>query len=247
MYRLAAVAIKAPLSVRILPAPPRSLRTFSPRFMPWGKSPSYGHVCARNRPRATLFRSEISPPLAVLAQISPGHDCRVVVRDAYREMPSALQRTALFATRTASHEFFVILHRNVDRHRQFDSRPVGGLTARKLFSARDAPLMIVEWWFALGGRAGRFGTFLIRSPRRSPSAVGRRFGASLHCEGRLSFNPDHSLPADLQRSALDTIEERELDLLFLQEFHTSPTLRAFFFRRVARDDESRFVGAWRGI
>lgn len=63
----------------------------------------------------------------------------------------------------------------------------------------------------------------------------------------MSFNPDPSLPADLRRSALDTIEERELDLLFLQEFHTSSTLRAFFFRRVAGDDESRFVGAWRGI
>jgi hypothetical protein len=93
------------------------------------KKPELRHGCAPNRARATLFRSKISAPRAVLAQISPGHDCRVVVRDTSE-------------TRTVSHVFFVILHCNVDRHRQFDSRPAGGLTACKLFSARDAPLPI---------------------------------------------------------------------------------------------------------
>ena len=65
--------------------------------------------------------------------------------------------------------------------------------------------------------------------------------------GLLSYYPDPSLPTALQHPALDTLEERELDLLLLQQFHASPVLRTAFIRRLARDDEVRFVGAWRGL
>ena len=55
------------------------------------------------------------------------------------------------------------------------------------------------------------------------------------------------LPSYLQRHEVDSIEEREIDLLLLLEFHGSPQFRQFVLDRATGKKEGEFVGAWRGV
>ncbi len=51
----------------------------------------------------------------------------------------------------------------------------------------------------------------------------------------------------LHRSPIDSIEERELDLLLLAGIHSSVRLRCFLAERIASLQDADFVGAWRGV
>ena len=54
-------------------------------------------------------------------------------------------------------------------------------------------------------------------------------------------------PPFLARPSLDSINERELDLLLLQGLVTSAALRGFFLDKAAGKQEMGFVGAWRSV
>lgn len=58
---------------------------------------------------------------------------------------------------------------------------------------------------------------------------------------------DRPLPPYLDRPHLDSIEERELDLLLLYELHACPEFRRFVLNKFTTVAETAFVGAWRGV
>jgi hypothetical protein len=58
---------------------------------------------------------------------------------------------------------------------------------------------------------------------------------------------DRPIPEFLTRSALDSIEERELDLLLLTELHGSPDFRQFVVQKATGRAEQAFQGAWRSV
>lgn len=51
----------------------------------------------------------------------------------------------------------------------------------------------------------------------------------------------------LQRSPIDCIEERELDLLLLAGVHSSARLRSLFVEKITDLQQAEFIGAWRGV
>ena len=55
------------------------------------------------------------------------------------------------------------------------------------------------------------------------------------------------VPAGLSRSPLDTINEREMDLLFLNELHSNRDFNEAFLKHTLKVANSDFVGAWRGV
>lgn len=55
-------------------------------------------------------------------------------------------------------------------------------------------------------------------------------------------------PLTLQNRAwIDSIDEREVDLLLLRELHAVPAFRAFLIGKAFHRNEQAFVGAWRGV
>ena len=117
-------SIKQQPRVRIRCSPPARHANFSLRLAPRKKGPVCRHIRAQNRPRAAPFQSRISAHRAFLARISPGHDCRVVVRDAGAKTPPGRQQAALLAAATRylsdSLQPSEILRCNVDNHLQFE-------------------------------------------------------------------------------------------------------------------------------
>lgn len=63
----------------------------------------------------------------------------------------------------------------------------------------------------------------------------------------MTTTPSDELPLPFRRSPLGIVEERELDLLLLLEFHASDAFRRSIVQKVTRANEARFVGAWRGV
>ena len=51
----------------------------------------------------------------------------------------------------------------------------------------------------------------------------------------------------LSRRPIDSLAEREIDLLLLMALHCSPRFRAAFVEKAMGGDDFRFLGAWRGV